>query len=108
MKAEEIDLSCCPVGDWPPSRLWWYQSRRGWTLDQLAEVSGLSRYQVNRRIIKYRQERGEVILSDRKLRAYRRQGMTVREIASCEMCSVGLVSQRLRRIECPNGGASDT
>ena len=83
---------------WTPSRLWWYQSRKGWTLDRLAEESGLSRYQVNRRIIKYRQERGEVILSDRKLRAYRRKGYTIRQIAAEEACAVGLVCKRLRRL----------
>jgi len=69
-----------------------------WTLDQLAEETGLSRYQVHRVVLEYRRSIGEVILSDRKLRAYRSRGLTIRQIAEKEQCATGLICKRLRRM----------
>ena len=81
-------------------RLYWLhcRARPRWTLDQLAEETGLSRYQIHRMVLEYRRSIGEVILSDRKLRAYRSRGMTIRQIAEKEQCAVGLICKRLRRM----------
>lgn len=81
-------------------RMYWLhcRARPRWTLDQIAEEAGLSRYQVHRMVLEYRRAAGEVILSDRRLRVYRERGMTIRQIAEREQCAVGLVCKRLRRM----------
>lgn len=78
--------------------LYYLHCRRGLTLDELAERTGLSRYQIHRAIKEYRRERGEIILSDRKLRKYRKQGLTVRQIADREMCSKSVIAKRCHRL----------
>jgi hypothetical protein len=74
-----------------------YHHRRGKTLDQLAEMSGLSRYQVHRRITAERWRAGEVVITERKLRQCVSSGMTVRQMADKFFCSTGCVSKKIKQ-----------
>jgi len=82
------------------SRLYWLHCRapKRMTLDELAEVTNLSRYQLHRMIKCYRYEQGEIVLSDRRIREYRMQGLTIRQIADKELCSKSVIGKRCRKL----------
>jgi len=81
-------------------RMYWLhcRTRPRHTLDEISEMTGLSRYQVHRIVLEYRRTIGEVVISDRKLRGYRSKGLTIRQIAEREQCAIGLICKRLRRM----------
>ena len=78
-----------------PGQLRWHH-KRGATLDELSEMTGLSRYQIHRIIIANRWEVGEVVITERALRRMVEEGMTVRQMADACFCSVGCVSKKLK------------
>ena len=97
----------------------WRQQRQGKSLDDLAELTGLSRDKINRCIQLHRWDRGEVVMSPRQLtQAYIVEGKTIQEIADSQMCSYEAVRRHMvkynipRRCQgnttnCKNSGNSD-
>jgi DNA-binding CsgD family transcriptional regulator len=75
--------------------LWWY--KRGYTLDQLSLVTGLTRHQVHRKITRLRYERGEVIITERQLREHISSGKTRKEIADCYFCCESIISKKAKQ-----------
>ncbi len=73
------------------SYLYRQHCRKGRTLDDLAAETGMTRYQVHEMVTAYRYRMGEVVISERKLRWYRRMGYSIRTIAELEFCSVGVI-----------------
>ena len=88
------------------SKLYWLHCRapQRMTLDALAAMTGLSRYQLHRMIKDHRYERGEIVLSDRRLREYRAMGLTIREIADKELCASSVIGRRCHRLGIPRAG----
>jgi len=81
-----------------PRYLYYQHCRKGRTLDNLAMETGLTRYQIHDIVTAYRYVIGEVVISDSRLREYRRRGYTIREIAELELCSVGVVCKKLHSL----------
>ena len=73
-----------------------YRHKKGATLDELASETGLSRYQIYRRITAERWRYGEVVISERALRKDIKAGLTVRQIADKNFCSVGCISKKMK------------
>lgn len=78
--------------------LYWQHCRKHRTLDDLARETGLTRYQVHEAVTAYRYSIGEVVISERKLRWYRRMGYSIRTIAELELCSVGVICKKLHKL----------
>lgn len=72
-------------------------SKMGYTLDQIAAITGLSRYQVHRRIMSERWASGEVVITDRQLHQMVRDGLTIRQMADKHLCSVSTIHAKLKR-----------
>jgi len=81
-----------------PSRMYREHRHHGRSLDALAADTGLTRYQVSRVIREYREAVGEVIISDRCLREYRKAGMTIRQMAEKHACSTRTIWKKLRKM----------
>lgn len=79
-----------------PGQMLW-RHRRGVTLDQLAALTGLSRYAVHRKIKTAKWKCGEVVITERMLRMAIKEGLTIRQIADRHMCSVGCIERRIHR-----------
>lgn len=88
-----------------PGQMLW-RHRRGATLDELAELEGISRYQVHRIIMNERWRSGEVVITEKALRQLLSDHYTVRQIAEHFFCSVGCVEKRIKRykIKMPKRG----
>lgn len=72
-------------------------SKLGYTLDEIGSMVGLSRYQVHRRIMKERWESGEVVITDRKLRAMVDEGLTIRQMAERNFCCHSIIHDKLKK-----------
>lgn len=81
-----------------PHDLYWQHCRKGRSLDDLALEAGLTRYQIHDIVIAYRYSVGEIVISEKRLREYRRRGLTIRQIAAIELCSVGVVCKKLHKL----------
>lgn len=66
----------------------WRMNRKGKTLDDLSEMTGLSRDKIGRHIQSHRWERGEVVMSAKQLtQAYVVEGKTIHQIAEQMLCT---------------------
>lgn len=79
-----------------PGQLWW-RHKQGSTLNDLAELTGLSRYQIHRLIMAERWRSGEVVITEKLLRRMIAQGLTVRQMAERCFCSIGCISKKLKK-----------
>lgn len=79
-----------------PGQLLW-RHRRGQTLGALAKQEGVSRYKIFRIVSAERWRVGEVVVSEKALRKYLKQGLTIKEMADLCCCSTGCISKKLKQ-----------
>lgn len=82
-----------------PFHAWlWRMQRKGYSLDDLSEMTGLSRDKINRYIKDHRWDRGEVVMSAKQLtQAYVVEGKSIREIADQFFCTYSAVYRHLEK-----------
>lgn len=80
----------------------WREQRNGVTLNELTDLTGVPRPQINRMIQRYKYNQGEVIITrPQLLELYICQEMSIKRIAHKYFCSTHAVWNHLRKYDIP-------